>query len=114
MLKNDVEKLAKTRDVVELLEKLNLELEYKRVKESKKIRAGRGKTRGRRYKIAKGPLFVISADDVPLIRAARNIPGVDIVTPNKLTAALLAPGTHAGRLTIFSEKALKALDQIYM
>jgi len=42
-------------------------------------------------------------------KGLRNLPGVDIVTPRELNAELLAPGTHAGRLTVFTEGALEEI-----
>ena len=37
-------------------------------------------------------------------------PGVDVCAPKDLSAELLAPGGVAGRLTVFTEAALKALE----
>ena len=73
-----------------------------------KIRAGKGKRRGRRYKSGTSVLIVIN-EDKGLVKAARNIKGVDISTVDNLNAELLAPGTHAGRLTIWTESALEKL-----
>ena len=76
----------------------------------KKIRAGRGKTRGRKYKTKKGPLIVV-ADKCALQKSAKNIPGVDITTISSVNAELLAPGYVPGRLTIFTDKAIEKLDK---
>ena len=78
----------------------------------KKIRAGRGKTRGRKKKIGKGPLIVIS-EDLGIVRAARNLPGVDVTMVQDLNADLLAPGTHAGRLILWSKTAFSMLDNVW-
>ena len=78
----------------------------------KKIRAGRGKTRGRKHKLGKGPLIVVS-EDKGISRAARNLPGVDIVEVDYLNAELLAPGTHAGRLVVWSRSAFELLDEVW-
>jgi large subunit ribosomal protein L4e len=104
---SELEKIKKTKDVEKLLEKLGLEEELKRTKE-KRYRAGRGKMRGRRYKKRKGPLIVVEKDE-GIVKAASNIPGVDIVVVDNLNVELLAPGAHGGRLTIWSENAIKAL-----
>ena len=49
-------------------------------------------------------------DKSKVIKCVKNIPGVDITTPNMLNVELLAPGGDPGRLTIFTESALKALE----
>jgi len=105
----DVEKIKKTKDVEKLLENLGLKEELKRIRE-KKYRAGKGKMRGRRYKRKKGPLIVVEKDE-GIVKAASNIPGVDVVKVNNLNVELLAPGAHAGRLTIWSESAINALKE---
>jgi len=48
-----------------------------------------------------------------LIRASRNLPGVDITTVDRLNVELLAPGTQAGRLTVWTESSLKWLGETY-
>lgn len=103
------EELSKTKDVVAVLEALGLSSELERASK-KKIRAGRGKSRGRPYKRTKGPLLVISKPG-PVVKAAINIPGIDIVSTENLNAELLAPGSHPGRLTIFTKKALEKLEK---
>lgn len=106
-ISSEFEDLEKTKDVVKALHKLGLEDELSRASR-KRIRAGRGKSRGRRYKRTKGPLIVVS-EKCSLLKAAANIPGVDAVIVDHLNAELLAPGTHPGRLTLFTRKALKRL-----
>jgi large subunit ribosomal protein L4e len=39
----------------------------------------------------------------------RNMPGVEVVTPEQLSTERLAPGGHPGRLTIFSVQALERI-----
>lgn len=102
-----IQKISKTKELVEFLRKINLDDELKRIK-VRKIRAGRGKTRGRRYKIRKGPLVVVGKDE-GISKAARNLPGVDVCLAKNLNAELLAPGAVCGRLTIFSRSALEIL-----
>ncbi|MBS3144922.1 50S ribosomal protein L4 [Candidatus Woesearchaeota archaeon] len=104
-----IETLQKTKDVVQALHALKLETELTRVGE-RKIRAGKGKRRGRRYKSKKGPLLVVS-ESCPLQKAAASIPGIEICEVNKLNINALAPGGDAGRFTIFSEKAMEKIKQ---
>ncbi|MBI2971977.1 MAG: 50S ribosomal protein L4 [Candidatus Aenigmarchaeota archaeon] len=107
---DNFENLARTKDVKALLEKL-LPAELTRSAE-KKVRAGRGKMRGRRYKTKKGPLIIVSRQ-CDLVKAARNIPGIDVATPSTLGTELLAPGTHAGRFLILTKAACAALEKKY-
>lgn len=109
---NDLEGLKKTRDVEETLIKLGVLADIYRVRESIKIRAGKGKLRGRKIKQAVGPLIVV-AEDRGLGEAARNIPGVEVVPVKSLNAEVLAPGTHPGRLTIWTVSAIETLDKLY-
>jgi large subunit ribosomal protein L4e len=103
--------LTKTREVKELFVKLGVWPDVERA-DRKKIRAGRGKTRGRAKKVGKGPLIVI-AEDLGIVKAASNLPGVDVVNVEDLNAELLAPGAHPGRLVIWTESAFKSLDEVW-
>ena len=107
------ESMNKTKDVQNILIKLGLEDELKRIA-NRRITAGRGKSRGRRYKTKKGPLLIVS-ENCALIKAASNLQGVDIATVNSLNAEVLAPGCRAGRLTIWTDKAIERLakEELY-
>ena len=109
VLESGLEILDKTKHVLEFLKKTGFQKELERVAK-KTIRAGRGKLRGRKYKKTIGPLIVVSKE-CKLEKATRNIPGVDIVKVNALNAELLAPGTIAGRATLFTQAALERLDK---
>ena len=108
----ELEKLKKTKEVEETLINLGILSDIYRVKESRKIRAGKGKFRGRKTKQAVGPLIVV-AEDKGIVKAARNIPGIDVITVNNLNVELLAPGTHPGRLTIWASSAVEKLNVLY-
>ncbi|MGB9684252.1 MAG: 50S ribosomal protein L4 [Candidatus Bathyarchaeales archaeon] len=109
---NELEGLKKTRDVEETLIKLGVLADLYRVRESIKVRAGKGKLRGRKMKQAVGPLIVV-AEDKGVGEAARNIPGVEVVPVKSLNPEVLAPGTHPGRLTIWTASAIETLDKLY-
>ncbi|NON62164.1 50S ribosomal protein L4, partial [Acidianus sp. RZ1] len=102
IISDEVCNLKKTKDVVSFLEKIGLSEELQRVKENRKIRPGKGKMRGRRYKRAVGPLFVVHNMNLPIVNAIRNIEGADVVAANNLSINHLAPGGHPGRLTIYT------------
>lgn len=106
---NKIETLSKTADVEKALEKLGFNEELERVSK-RKVRAGSGKGRGRKYQNKIGPLFVVSGS-CPLIKAARNIPGVEAVSVHNINAELLAPGCHAGRLALWTENAVDNLSK---
>lgn len=106
----DIQGLKKTRDLKEAFINLGVWPDVYRVKGSIKVRAGKGKMRGRRKKKAVGPLVVISKDD-GIVEAARNLPGVDVAYVKDLNAELLAPGTHPGRLTVWTRSSMKELRE---
>jgi len=109
---NDLEALKKTREVEETLIRLGVLSDIYRVEGSRKVRAGKGKSRGRKMKQSVGPLIVV-AEDKGIMEAARNIPGVNVARVSSLNAEMLAPGTHPGRLTIWTDSALERLSELY-
>lgn len=108
-----IEELTKTKEVKEALTKLGVLSDIDRVRASRKIRAGKGKRRGRRIKQAVGPLIVV-AENRGLVKAASNLPGVDVATVTTLNTEMLAPGTHPGRLTLWSNDAIEQLETLYV
>jgi len=109
---DDLQELKKTKEVEETLIRLGILSDIYRVRESRKIRAGKGKLRGRRIKQAVGPLMVV-AENKGIMKAAENIPGINVVTVNALNTELLAPGTHPGRLTVWTNGAIMKLNELY-
>ena len=53
--------------------------------------------------------MIVTKENSPVARAARNLPGVEVCAVRNLNAELLAPGCLPGRLTVWSEGAVKAL-----
>ncbi|MFH0832687.1 MAG: 50S ribosomal protein L4 [Candidatus Aenigmatarchaeota archaeon] len=104
---NDFEDMKKTKEVKTLLDKIIYQ-EMKRC-EKKKVRAGKGKNRGRKYKKKIGPLIIVSKD-CNLLKSARSIAGIDVAKFDGLDAELLAPGCLA-RLTIMTESAIEKLNE---
>ena len=95
--------------VREVFMKLGVWDDVLRAKE-KKVRAGKGKMRGRKYKRKKSALIVVS-EDKGIKFGARNYAGVDVVKVDDLGVQDLAPGTHYGRLTIYTKSAIKKLGE---
>ncbi len=110
IVEDRLQELRKTKDVMEFLEKVGLSEEISRAKE-KKVRPGKGTSRGRRYRKKKGPLIIV-AEDKGISRAARNIPGVDVAEAGTLSVEALAPGSMAGRLCIITESAVSQLARL--
>jgi large subunit ribosomal protein L4e len=99
------EGMKKTKDVFALFEKMKISKDIERAMNGRKARTGH------RYGGTKTPwsVLVVSATAVPLLKAARNIPGVTVSTVDKLQVRDLAPGGVPGRLTIWTKAALEAL-----
>lgn len=109
ILSDEVQNIQKTADLIKLLKEIGFQDELDRVSQ-RKVRAGKGKTRGRKYKSKTGILFVIT-DMCDLVFAVNNVPGCDIVLAKNLNAYLLAPGGDPGRLTLYTESAIKQLSE---
>lgn len=112
VLDDACENIEKTKDVFELFNKIGLGAEMERVSK-KKIRAGVGTMRGRKYKTKVGPLVVVSKV-CPLVKSAANVSGVDVIDVTRLNAKTLAPGAQPGRLTIWTKDALKKLEGLFV
>jgi len=104
VVSDEFEDLNKTKEAVEAFEALGIHTDVERADEGRHIRSGQGKTRGRKYKQPKSVLVVTSEEPS---RAARNLAGVDVATADEVNAEDLAPGTHAGRLTLWTESAVE-------
>ena len=65
--------------------------------------------RSRKYRTPKSILLVVSKKD-GLHKAAKNVPGVDVVSAKDLCAEDLAPGGDLGRLTVWTRSAIEALE----
>merc|ERR1712000_319751 len=106
---------AKTAGSVALLNAVGAGEDIAKVKGSKKLRAGKGKLRGRRHRQRRGPLVIYdpAVDGKDLVKGFRNIPGVETCPVTALNLLQLAPGGHLGRFIVWSSAAFKALDEIY-
>ena len=108
VVSDELEGINKTGEIKGVLHKLGLWGDIERVIRSKRVRAGRGKMRGRKYRQAVGPLIVVG-EDKGISRGARNIPGLETVRVKDLNAELLAPGGVPGRLTLWTKGAIQKL-----
>jgi large subunit ribosomal protein L4e len=109
VIENGLEEVKRIKEVNDLLASLGLEKEMERTKE-KKIRAGRGTSRGRKHRKRKGILIVVS-EMRGIEKAAGNIPGMDVVRVEDLRVEHLAPGGVPGRLTLWTEGAIEHFEK---
>lgn len=107
-----LEQIKKTKDAVKFLKTVGAYDDAKKARDTKHLRPGKGKLRNRRYITRKGPL-VVYASNPSVVKAFRNLPGVDVASVEHLNLLQLAPGGHVGRFIIWTQSALAALDRIY-
>lgn len=107
--------ISRTAAAVGLLKSIGASPDVEKVKASRKLRAGKGKLRGRRHRQRRGPLIVYnpSVDGTEIVRAFRNLAGVETCPVFALNLLQLAPGGHLGRFVIWTSSAFAALDDIY-
>lgn len=110
VVSDKLESMSTTKEVFEALILLGLGDDLDRASNGRNIRAGKGKMRGRKMKTPKSLLIVVGTDS-GIGKAARNLPGVDITEVHGLNAELLAPGTHPGRLVVWTRSAIDRLQK---
>jgi large subunit ribosomal protein L4e len=99
--------LIKTKDVIQAMENLGIYNDVLRAKNGKHIRAGRGKNRGRKYKTPTSVLILSQKNAIK--KGSENLPGVEVVKPDKVNIQHLAPGGKSGRLTVITRSSLDIL-----
>jgi large subunit ribosomal protein L4e len=112
VLDTAVESSKKTSAAKDILQAIGALDDVAKATDSKKIRAGKGKMRNRRYVLRRGPLIIYQNND-GVEQAFRNLPGVELCCVDRLNLLQLAPGGHMGRFIVWSQAALNALDVIY-
>jgi len=112
VLDSALESTKKTSAAKDILAAVGALADVEKAADSKKIRAGKGKMRGRRYTLRRGPLVVYKEND-GVAQAFRNLPGVELCCVSRLNLLQLAPGGHMGRFCIWSQAAVDELDTIY-
>ena len=103
--------VSKTKDAAAVLERLGAYADVQKSKDSRKIRAGKGKMRNRRFVQRRGPLVVYNEEDCT--QAFRNLPGVELCHVDRLNLLQLAPGGHVGRFVVWTKSAFARLDSLY-
>lgn len=110
VVSDDISKIKKTKEAMELLGKLGLTEDIERVKKSKTITPGKGKYRNRRYNMRRGLLII---HDKSELLAFKNIQGVDLMDVDYLDILGLSPGGKFGRLVMWTESAFLKLNAIF-
>jgi len=112
VVSSEIEAFAKTREAVTFLKSIAAYEDVVKVSNSRKLRAGKGKIRGRRHRQRRGPLIVYN-EDRGIVKAFRNLPGVEVASVKALNLLQLAPGGHLGRFIIWTESAFALLDEVF-
>jgi large subunit ribosomal protein L4e len=109
---SSTESLQKTKQAVAALAGVGASADVDKVKASRKLRTGKGKMRNRRHVQRLGPLIVYN-EDQGIVRAFRNLPGVELAQVERLNLLQLAPGGHMGRFIVWTKAAFDRLNDIY-
>jgi len=112
VLEDALESAKKTSAAKDILAAVGALADVEKASDSKKIRAGKGKARNRKYVLRRGPLVIYKTND-GVEQAFRNLPGVELCCVDRLNLLQLAPGGHMGRFCVWSQSALDALNVIY-
>eukprot|EP00262_Sarcandra_glabra_P001659 TRINITY_DN1177_c0_g1_i3.p1 TRINITY_DN1177_c0_g1~~TRINITY_DN1177_c0_g1_i3.p1 ORF type:complete len:426 (+),score=18.82 TRINITY_DN1177_c0_g1_i3:57-1280(+) len=110
---DSAEGVEKTSAAIKVLKQIGAYSDAEKAKDSHAIRPGKGKMRNRRYISRKGPLIVYGTEGSKIVKAFRNIPGVEIASVERLNLLKLAPGGHLGRFIIWTKSAFEKLDSVY-
>jgi large subunit ribosomal protein L4e len=108
---SDLEQVTKVRDLINAFKLWGLEDEMERIEHGIKRRSGKARRRGRTRYVPVGPLIVTSPDGVNVRNVAENIPGVKVVDVDSLSVLDLVAGGHPVRFVIWTESAMKVLDE---
>ncbi len=109
VVEEKLEQISKTKELQNVLRNLNLLPDLLNARKKTRRRAGKGKKRGRKKKQKKS-ILIVTGKNAAVFKAARNLPGVDVCVATNLNTELLAPGCLPGRLTLWSDPAIKALE----
>lgn len=104
-----IQTIKKTAKIHSILCNLGFKDELTKLKKGRRIRSGKGKIRGRKYKSKRG-MIVIIKEDFGIVKALRNIPGIDIIKVENMSIKSLAPGGVSGRLILWTQSAFNELN----
>lgn len=108
VLQDPIEEIGSSSEARHLLRRLKLWTDVERaVHGTHFTSSGKARRRGRVRRTPRSLLVVTSAPGKAL--GFRNLAGVEVVPAQRLSTEDLAPGGAAGRLTLFSHRAIEAL-----
>lgn len=108
----DLTGVSKTKQAMAVLKAVHADADVERVKASRGLRAGQGKSRNRRFVQRRGPLLITNGES-NIGPAFRNIAGVEVANVHRLNLLQLAPGGHVGRFIIWTQEAFAALNDVF-
>jgi large subunit ribosomal protein L4e len=111
IVSNDIESIAKTRDLKKALVDLGLTDDLARASIIRKARSGTARRRGRQSRSGTSALIVVG-NDSKLVSLSRSILGVDVRRAKDVSVLDLAPGSKPIRLTLFSENAIQQMKNL--
>jgi len=117
IISDDIESISKTKDLLNLFRALGLQQELDRVDFSRKARSGTARRRGRKGRSAVSGIIVVGSsgdedENKNIHKLSGSVGGIDIKQVKDLSVLDLAPGSKPMRLAIFSESAIKELNNI--
>lgn len=112
VVNDGLECVKRAKTLVEILKGLGLGPELQKVIETQKRRSTTGKWRGRRKMRRCGPLIVYNENN-GIRWACQSIPGVKALHYKRLNVLDLCPGGRFGRMIVWTEGAIKGLNDYY-
>jgi len=117
IISDDIESISKTKDLLNLFRALGLQQELDRVDFSRKARSGTARRRGRKGRSAVSAIIVVGSsgdedENKNIHKLSGSVGGIDIKQVKDLSVLDLAPGSKPMRLAIFSENAIKELNNM--
>jgi large subunit ribosomal protein L4e len=112
VLETATESATKTKVAVAALKAVGAYADVEKSAASRHIRSGKGKLRNRRHVQRRGPLVIYNEDN-GIVKAFRNLPGVDLCQVDQLNLLQLAPGGHLGRLIVWTQAAFNKLNSVF-
>jgi large subunit ribosomal protein L4e len=112
VVSNDIESIAKTKDLRNLITRLGLGNDLARASLVRKPRSGTARRRGRSARSGTSALIIVG-NDSKLVTLSGSIPGVDIKHAKDVSILDLAPGSKPIRLTIYSQSAIEYMKTLH-
>ncbi len=110
VLESEALDITGVKNAISLLQAVGVYDDVMRARRRIRVRAGKGKRRGRRLKKPVSVLFILSEPNSPLAKAVKGLPGATVASPEIVSVLDLAPGGEPGRLTVIDKASLDVLS----